>query len=81
MIRWLVPRAKPPCDVAADADALSDLGDEAYDAARDRARAAWTAYRHWDAARRELARRSGRSFLDTATQMLERSRRRHTDGE
>jgi hypothetical protein len=54
--------------------ALSQLGDEAYGVARDRARVAWQAYRHWDAVRRELARRTKRSFLDTATRMLERPR-------
>lgn len=74
MVRWFASRVEPPCEVAADADALSELGDQAYGVARARALMAWQAYRHWDAVRRELGRRSGRSFLDTATRMLERPR-------
>lgn len=58
-------------DVITDADALhSALGDHAYELARTRAREAREAYWHWHAVRRELGRREGRSFLDTATRML-----------
>ncbi len=80
MIPWFGGREPPP-DVMADADALSARGDEAYDVARHRARVAWKAYLHWDGVRRELARRSGRSFLDTATRMLERRRGRQSGGD
>lgn len=60
-------------DVVTDADALqSALGTYAYELARQRAREAREAHVHWDAVRREIGRREGRSFLDTATRMLRR---------
>ncbi len=71
IVSWFGSRAEP--DVILDADALqAALGDQAYDAARHRAREAHAAYVHWDAVRREIGRRTQRSFLDTATRMLGR---------
>lgn len=60
-------------NIVTDADALqSALGVYAYELARRRAHEAREAHEHWNAVRREIGRREGRSFLDTATRMLRR---------
>lgn len=72
IVSWFGGRG-PRRDIEADADALhSALGEYAYDLARQRAHEAREAQEHWNAVRREIGRRTGRSFLDVATRMLRR---------
>jgi hypothetical protein len=72
IVSWFGGRG-PRRDIETDADRLqSALGDYAYDLARTRAIEAREAQEHWNAVRREIGRRTGRSFLDAATRMLKR---------
>ena len=72
MFPWFGGR-QPRRDVEMDADALqAALGEDAYLMARQRSLEARDAFAHWDAVRREIGRRTGRSVLDLATRMLER---------
>lgn len=72
IVSWFGGRG-PQRDIKSDADRLqSALGDYAYELARRRAHEAREAQEHWSAVRREIGRRTGRSFLDVATRMLRR---------
>jgi hypothetical protein len=75
ILRWLKRRQDVSDRVSADAEALIErFGDGAYGEARKRARDALTrtyGAPHWGKVRREIGRRTGRVYVDTATRYLE----------
>ncbi|MBI4273069.1 MAG: hypothetical protein HY659_00015 [Rhizobiales bacterium] len=74
IFRWLKRRRDAAMRVAADAEALiAQFGDSAYGEARRRAIDALGKSRdpHWNNVRREIGRRTGRAYVDTATRYLE----------
>lgn len=91
MFRWWRNRAERHRLVCADtASMIEAFGDEAYYVARERARSerqsgiVFDANRpagHWDRVRREIGRRTGRDWLDTATRyMVDREREVSSSG-
>ena len=75
IFRWLERRRDASGRVSADADALiAQFGAGAYHEARKRARdglARKSRDPHWSKVRREIGRRTGRVYLDTATRYCE----------
>lgn len=75
IFRWLQRRQDLSGRVSADAEALIErFGDGAYGEARKRARGALARKSrdpHWGKVRREIGRRTGRVYIDTATRYLE----------
>ena len=74
--RWLNRRQEAFDRVSADAEALIEqFGDDAYGEARKRAISALACKSgdpHWSKVRREIGRRIGHVYLDTATRYLEK---------
>jgi len=75
LFAWLKQRRKASRRISADADSLiAQFGQNAYGEARSRAIQALRRRPvdpHWSDVRREIGRRTGRVFLDTATRYLE----------
>ena len=75
MFDWLKRRRDAAKQVLTDADLLmNQLGEDAYAEARQRARNAASnppIELHWSKVRREIGRRTGRRYVDTATRYLE----------